>query len=239
MNHDLATLTDLEGLGKLAKTATSLFESGLLPKSIKSSSAAMAIMLRGMELGIPPVASLSTIHVVEGKTELSGTALQAILQRAGIAIQTVKSTAEIAVVRMSRKVGDFAVTEEYEFTIGEAKTAGLTGKDNWRGYAKDMLYWRAISRGARRIGADVAHGVYVEGELADAPPVVAFATSVPETPAAPVAQIEARPTYEARIAEATDAAALLAVGADIAQEPAEIRARVSAAYESRRTELTK
>lgn len=242
--NDLTLVTDHSQLKTLAGTAVSLFESGLLPKSIKTPQAATMIMMRGLELGLPGVASLGLIHVVEGKTELAGTTMQALLQRAEIAIQTIESTSEIARLRMSRRIGDFDVSEEYQFTLAEAKAAGLTGKDNWRGYAKDMLYWRALSRGARRIGADVIHGCYVTGEVSEAPEVVKIETiavdapsvpqiaTVPDSPKEPAAPVT--PTYADRIAAAPDTAALFAIGLELSREPDDIRAPLREVYEARR-----
>jgi hypothetical protein len=53
------------------------------------------------------------------------------------------------------------------FTIEEAKTAGLTGKDNWKKYPSDMLFARAISRGAKRFAPGIFGGapVYTPDEL--------------------------------------------------------------------------
>jgi hypothetical protein len=54
------------------------------------------------------------------------------------------------------------------FTIEEAKRAKLTDKDNWKNFASDMLFARALTRGQRRYAPDVAIGsVYAEGEIAD------------------------------------------------------------------------
>lgn len=64
--------------------------------------------------------------------------------------------------------GEFYKKVEYGiFTYSEAVQAQLTEKDNWQKYPKDMLYWRAYARGARRVADDVLHGVYERYELLD------------------------------------------------------------------------
>jgi len=52
------------------------------------------------------------------------------------------------------------------FTIEEAKTAGLAGKDNWKGYPSDMLFARALTRAQRRYAPDIWGGsVYTPEEV--------------------------------------------------------------------------
>ena len=48
-----------------------------------------------------------------------------------------------------------------------AQAAGLTGKDNWKKYPSDMLFARAISRGARRFAPGIFGGspVYTPDEM--------------------------------------------------------------------------
>ena len=71
-----------------------------------------------------------------------------------------------AVLRENELVG------EVEFTVEDAKRAGLTGKDNWRKYPSDMLWARMISRAKRRVAPDVCMGAYVEGEISGSATVV-------------------------------------------------------------------
>jgi hypothetical protein len=53
------------------------------------------------------------------------------------------------------------------FTIQEAQEAGLLGKDNWKKYPSDMLFARAISRGAKRFAPGIFGGtaVYTADEM--------------------------------------------------------------------------
>jgi len=51
--------------GMLAQ-AEVLVKSGLLPRTVKTPAAAVAIMLTGRELGIPPMQSFRSIYVVDG-----------------------------------------------------------------------------------------------------------------------------------------------------------------------------
>jgi hypothetical protein len=57
---------------------------------------------------------------------------------------------------------------EVDWTIQQAKTAGLTGKDVWKQYPRAMLRARVISEGIRTVYPGVAVGVYTPEEIADA-----------------------------------------------------------------------
>lgn len=54
-----------------------------------------------------------------------------------------------------------------EFTMSDAKTAGLLVKDNWNNYPARMCDARAFTAGAREIGSDILLGVMSISELAD------------------------------------------------------------------------
>lgn len=173
---------DHEKLKAIKATAESVLASGLLPSHIKTAQQAVAIILKGQELGLPPMASLSHVYSIGGKAEIEGTLMQSVLQRGGVAIQTVESTDLRCELKMTRAIGGVIVSENYSFTMDEAKKANLLKNAVWTSYPKDMLYWRALSRGARRIGADLIHGCYVRGELSeviDVPVILPSATVAP------------------------------------------------------------
>lgn len=139
--------------------------SGLLPKHINSPQKAVMTMLKARELGISPLAGMSSIYLVNGNVSLSASLMEAVLRQGGVDIVVGKWDATICQLTFKRKgFSDFPA----EFTIQEAKTAGLTSKDPWKFYTRQMLYNRALSIGAKRIGADLIHGCYVEGEIEDA-----------------------------------------------------------------------
>lgn len=58
-------------------------------------------------------------------------------------------------VEVSRKGG---LKMKTKFTIQDAKTAGLLGKDNWKNYPKDMCFQRAKNKAYRRLFADFLQG---------------------------------------------------------------------------------
>ncbi len=137
-----------------------------LYKDIGDSASALAKMLTGRELGIPPMASLREINIFQGKVEISARMMSALIRSKGHSIQEKLSSMEECILVGQR--GDTRDTMTISFNIEEARQAGLIREGgNWKKYPKDMLFARALSRLARRLFSDVIGGCYVEGEIKD------------------------------------------------------------------------
>lgn len=54
-----------------------------------------------------------------------------------------------------------------EFSLNDARTAGLAGKDNWKNYPAVLALKMATVFAGRIIGADILLGMYETGEMAD------------------------------------------------------------------------
>jgi len=154
--------------GMLAQ-ADILAKSGLLPQTVRTGAAAAAIMLAGRELGIPPMQSFRTIYVVKGNVSLSAQLMAALIIKAGHAYELVENSNTRCVIKYTRKSG---ATYTHEFTLEDAKRAGLVDGDNWRKYPKAMLWSRCMSAGARAFMPDVIMGMYTPEELAGGEGVV-------------------------------------------------------------------
>ena len=172
---------------------------------------AVVKILMGRELGIAPVASLTDIHVIKGKTVIGAGAIAAKIKASDKYDYRVRTaSAEVCELEFFERGESIGV---HRYTMEQAQRAGLTGKDNWRKFAEDMLFARAISTGVRRHCPDVFMlKVYVPGEIPDGEEepmrVTATVTSSPAAPmtvdpaplpveAEPVAQ-EARAVLEAQ-----------------------------------------
>jgi len=149
-------------------TAEQLFKSGLLGKGISKPEAAVVVILAGRELGLTMMQSLRSIHLIEGKVSLSADLMVALVKRSPLCkyFRLVESTAKIATYETER-VGE-GVTQ-MSFTILEAQTAKLLGKDNWTKYPAAMLRARCISILCRAIYSDVTMGIYDPDELSPEP----------------------------------------------------------------------
>ena len=238
------------------KLAQTFHASGLLPRGIASPEAAFTIIATGAELGLSPMASLRSIHVIEGKPVLSAALIAGIVQRRpdlceGFAL--VESSDTIATYETTRR-GQAPV--RMSFTIEQAQRAGLAGKDIWRKYPHAMLRARASAELARAVYPDVVGGLYDPDEipgaeartaeprpvvqppprrtLAAAPPAASSAETLPAPPESAevvCSPVDTEAQNIARLAELATAGELAAFAADV--PAAEKTPRLRAAFTAR------
>jgi len=125
------------------------------------------ILLAAQELGIKPMQALNGgIWNINGRIEISARLMNAMIRKAGYSIVIKEADATKCILEGKRHDSGDCFTSQ--FTIEDAARAGLAGRDNWKKYAEDMLYSRAMSRLARRLFPDIIGEAYVEGEIRDA-----------------------------------------------------------------------
>jgi hypothetical protein len=164
-NNQLSLIPAPQEFQTMKELSAMAFKSGLLPSGIKSAEAAMIIMLKGRELGIPAMQAFSHIHIINGKPTMSAelmlTQIYKCLPKA--IINFVISDDKICKIEAQRPCGN---KTEWSFTIDEAKKAELLSKEPWRKYTSAMLRARAITIMARAIFPDCLNGVsYTAEEL--------------------------------------------------------------------------
>ena len=157
------------GLEHAYRIAKALAQSGLF-KDAHQPAQAMAKIVAGVEYGIGAFAAMTQIHVIDGKLSPGATLVAALIRRSGrYRFRQVQSDATVCTLEFFFRDDDgtWVSNGEVSFTIDEAKAAGLVGKNNWKGYPADMLFARALGRGARRFCADVFGGAstYTPDEL--------------------------------------------------------------------------
>lgn len=158
----VAVAQQTEQIKQLGQT---LIASGLLPDSIKKPEAALAVMLKGDEIGVGAMYALSHISIISGKPAMSAELMAALAQRAGHKIRVVESTAERCVVTGVRR-DDLTHETRVEFSMDDARRANLAGKGSWKTYPVDLLRSRAISRLCRSAFPDAVAGMsYTMEEL--------------------------------------------------------------------------
>lgn len=146
------------------EVARHAFKSGLFG-NLKSEDAAITVMLQGVELGLQPMAAINNIYIVNGRPSLKAQLMAAIIVKAGHPpVKTIKSDSKECVVRFQR-AGVEPV--DVSFTIEQATKAKLAGKDVWQSYPEDMLWNRAVARGARRVFPELFAGLYTVEEMQD------------------------------------------------------------------------
>jgi len=184
-------------------------------KRLGSTEGVFTVMLMARELGIPPMQAITGgIHLIDGRPEISARQINALIRKAGHSMQIVENTNKTCKITGKRKDTGEEHTEEY--SMDDAKLAGLAGRTNWRQHPKSMLFARCISQLGRFLFPDVIGNAYVEGEISDEkaePKVVAIGTPEPAEPVEPEAQI-----VEAEVAEEPTTEAGEDVKADAAAE---------------------
>lgn len=162
MSNNLPALIDPETTKTLMVMSDNFFKSGLYP-NIKNPAGAFAVVQYGRELGIPPMTSMQTMAIVSGKITMMGNMLQTLLIRGGVKISILESTVKNCTLRFEREGYPSIQTS---FSIEDAKRAGLYKEGSgYTKYPEEMLYWRAMAKGGRRIGSDLMLGVYAREEI--------------------------------------------------------------------------
>lgn len=145
--------------------AENMHASRLFLASYGTPQAVLSTILAGRELGLQAMASLRTIHIVEGRPTLSADLIRALVLRSGLAkyFRCIERTHERATFETQR--GDdppIALT----YTIAEATIAGLVKeKSGWIKNPADMLVARASAKLARLVYPDLTTGLYTPEEM--------------------------------------------------------------------------
>lgn len=158
----LAQIPAAQEFSALMEMADMLVKSQFLPKAINTGPKALAIILAGRELGMPPMLALRSIHIIEGKPVLAADSLLGAFKRAGGRAKFGELSEKRAELWLKHPNGD----EHTEtFTWEMATKAQLINKDNWKKFPQAMLRSRVITAGLKSLGWEPAAGVYDPEEL--------------------------------------------------------------------------
>ena len=163
LSLQVRSVDDLQRLARLF-AASGLFGRSTNPDATLAQCAVQ--LLAGMEAGMTPFASITSIYIVNGRPGFSAQALaQAIKKHPRYDYRVVSKTAEactVAFYESGEKLG------EETFTIQMAERAGLIGKGGpWKQYPEAMLFARALTAGMRTHCPDAlgGHLAYTPEEL--------------------------------------------------------------------------
>lgn len=166
--HRSLAINTTSGLEGAFKIADALARSGLF-KDARQAAQAFAKIVAGDELGIGPVAAMQGFHVVDGRLSPGATLIAAMVRRSGrIRYAVEESTDEACRLRWHELVhGEWTPVGTSGFSMEDARRAGLAGRGPWKTYPSDMLFARALTRGARRFCPEVfaGQGIYTPEEL--------------------------------------------------------------------------
>jgi hypothetical protein len=160
MNTQVSTVQQLP-INELMNMAKAFAESGMFADT-KSAAQAIVKIQAGQEIGIPPFAAMTGIHIIQGKPTIG----------AGLIASRVKGSGkyDYKVIEASEKVCSIDFYQglvkigNSTFTIEDAKKALTKNIDK---FPKNMLFARAISNGVKWYCPDIFSGpVYVPEEMA-------------------------------------------------------------------------
>jgi hypothetical protein len=159
------SIQTVDDLGRIAKMMAA---SGFFADCKDAAQAGVKIMA-GLELGFPAFASLVGIQIIKGKPVMGANLQAAAIKRSGKYNYRVKEHTPVncSIEFLERFDGKWESCGTSDFSMDDAKAAGLNGGDNWRKYPKNMLFARAVSNGVRWYCPDLFLGapVYTPDEF--------------------------------------------------------------------------
>lgn len=161
MQNELTTIQQLP-MSEIQTISKTFFESGLFVDT-KSAAQAMVRILAGQEIGIPPFAAMSGIHIIQGKPTIGAGLIASRVKGSGKYDYVVKEmTDKVCTIEFFQSGKSIGSTS---FSIEDAKKAGTKNLDK---YPKNMLFARCISNGVKFYCPDVFSGpVYVPEEMSN------------------------------------------------------------------------
>src|SRR3990167_8068028 len=115
-------VSEIDSWKLMVAQAKTLVASGMLPATINKPEKAIAIMMKGKELGLPPMLSFAHIHIIEGKPTISSEMMLSLIYKAfpKAYINFVRMDNESCEIEASRPNGQ---PTKFTFTIKHAKAA--------------------------------------------------------------------------------------------------------------------
>ena len=174
-------MSNLVPINDIEKMATAVAKSGLF--GVKNPEQAMALMLIAQAEGMHPAIAARDYHVIQGRPALKADAMMARFQSSGGKVEwKVYTDKEVTGVFSHPSGGSVSITWTFEM----ATKIGLTGKDNWRNYARAMLRARCISEGIRTVYPGCVVGTYTPEEVQDFEPKKNYSAAVKDMGSAEV-----------------------------------------------------
>ena len=165
-----------ESLEQVKEVGMVIVKSGFCPDHFKANGGdPVGIVMcieAGRQLGLTWMQSLSDLYPVKGRVGMMGSAARSLIFSSGVLDKWEESTEgeypddkykHIIISKRKGLPGEF----RSEFSVMDAKKAGLFGKDIYQRYGKRMIMWRNIGFHATDFYGDVMKGMKTVEELND------------------------------------------------------------------------
>ena len=154
----------LNSIGEILDFAASAAKSQLVPAQYRNKPDDIVIcVMFGAELGLPPVQSVQSIAVINGRPSVWGDAVPGLCYSSGKVddiqehFEGVEGADDFAAVCIAKRKGATARTGR--FSQKDAKVAGLFGQATHGKYPKRMMMWRARHFALHDAFPDVLRGI--------------------------------------------------------------------------------
>lgn len=162
-----SSMVPIEDLRPTENTIKALIGTATFPDRYEDFADALATILVGKEMGLPPITALNELFVVGGRVGMEGKLMLALIYRAGhkIHIKLSKTGAEVTAYRWDSRNKEFYEAGVFTFDEEDARTANLWDKQNYQEYPTDMLGWKAVARAARFVYPDIITGGHTPDDV--------------------------------------------------------------------------
>src|SRR5208282_4730940 len=155
--------------GELFGLADALARTKMIPAALQGKrDDIVAVILRGRELGLPPMAALNSLFLISGKTGMLAETMLALVRKSPQCEQLEWSQSDGKVASLTYKRKNMPKARVFSFTLGQAQAGGVGNLQKW---PDAMLRARCASALVRAEFSDVmVGGVYAidSGELDEA-----------------------------------------------------------------------
>jgi hypothetical protein len=185
MIYQQYTLTELE------KLAWSVANSGMF--GIKTQEQAMVLMAIAQAEGRPAALAARDYDIIQGRPAKKAEAMLRDFLQVGGRVEWHTLSDELADATFSHESGG---SVRITWDLARAGKAGLTAKDNWKKYPRQMLRSRCVAEGARTVCPIATSGMPIAEELRDEMPAEKDITPEPAPLELPVTIAMVLAAYE-------------------------------------------
>lgn len=146
--------------------AKNIANTALVPDAFRGKPAELlAVMVYGDELGMTPLRAIRSFNIISGQPSLKAEAKAAMVMSSPLCeyFTLVESTPDVA--RYTTKRRGAPVPVDMAYTMAEARSANLTGKQVWKSHPAAMLRARCSAALALAVYPDLVGGVYTDDEV--------------------------------------------------------------------------
>jgi hypothetical protein len=151
---------------QVTEMAAAVYKSGLF--ACKSPEQALTLMLLCQAENLHPINAMRQFHIIQGRPAMRADAMLARFQKAGGKVEWEHRDETRASAKFWHEQS-CPTPVPVEWTMEDAKRAGLLSNDTWRKYPRQMLTARVISEGVRTVLPEVCVGLYTPEEAEDMP----------------------------------------------------------------------